>query len=73
MLGATALPGVSIAYGAPPLDQAMRVITGLTTRPDAAARFATLTRALGSDRIVAVVLQLGEGTPMPVRLALDAA
>jgi hypothetical protein len=51
----------------------MRVISEVTTRPDAAARFAALTRALGSERIVAVVLQLGEGAPMPVRLALDAA
>jgi len=73
MQGATALPGVSIAYGAPPLDQTLRVLTRLTTRPDAAARFAALTRALGSERIAAVVLQLGLGPPMPVRFGVAAA
>jgi hypothetical protein len=73
MQGATALPGVSIAYGAPPLDQTLRVLTRLTTRPDAAARFAALTRALGSERIAAVVLQLGLGPPMPVRFGVAVA
>lgn len=73
MLGAVVQPGITITYGAQSIDHALRVITGLTNRRDAAARFGTLTGSLGSTRAKAVELQLGPRDPIPALVAVDVA
>jgi hypothetical protein len=73
MRAAVPQPGVAISYGAQTLDHALRVITGLATRSDAAKRFGTLTGALGSSAAKAVELQLGPVDPVPALVALDVA
>ena len=54
--GADLVPGLSLTYGPQSVEDALRVVTGLATRADAAARFGTLTGSLGCERVAAVEL-----------------
>lgn len=63
-------PRITVTYGPQALDHALRAITGLATRADAATRFGTLTGSLGSERVAALELGLGPVDPAPLSVAL---
>jgi hypothetical protein len=63
-------PGVTLTYASVTLDNAMRVINGLSSTDGAMQRWGFLVGALGATDVSALEVHLGPRDPMPARFGL---
>ena len=63
-------PGVTLTYASVTLDNAMRVINGLSSTDGAMSRWGSLVGALGATEVSPLEIRLGPRDPMPARLGL---
>jgi hypothetical protein len=67
------VPGATLAYSGNTLDNALRVVNGLSTSDGASTRFGAFVGALGADRVRFIELSIGPTDPVRARMGVAVA